>query len=199
MAALAARRLLALTPVMVFGAHACAENLNPSLSFSPDLFSVEVKEGKQDQLEEARFKSALGLKVDSGLLQLAVDYKLQSRLKDRADKAAVTQQLGASLYSSALNKLLGLNADIKAGCILKAGGDAWVHSITPGFSKSLSELGSFSLQYEYLLDKAGTRAVEKEKMGLRMGLNGSAQEGRLTWKGSGSRNWLSSMLPRLIV
>ena len=184
MAVLATRRLLALPLGLFVGAHACAENLNPSLSFTPDLFSVEVKEGEHDRLEEARFKSALGLKVDSGLLQLAVDYKLQSRLKDRTDKAAVTQQLGASLYSSALNEMLGLNADIKAGSTIKAGGDAWVYSITPGFSKSLSELGSFSLQYEYLLDKAGAQAIEKEKMGYRMGLNGSAREGRLTWVGN---------------
>lgn len=188
MAALAVRQLsvlaLVLASTLVAVANACADNLNPSLSFSPDLFSVEVKQGKRDQLEEARFKSALGLKVDSGLLQLAVDYKLQSQLKDRTDKAAVTQQLGASLHSSALNKLLGLNADIKAGSTVKAGGDAWVYSITPGFSKSLSELGSFSMQYEYLLDKPGAQAVEKEKMGYRMGLNGSAREGRLTWRGN---------------
>ncbi len=175
---------LVLAPVCLFSLPAAAEGLDTSLRFDPDLFDVQVKENDRDELREARFASGLGLELRNDLVQFAVDYKVQSELKDSADKALVSQKVGASLYSSALNDILGLNANIKAGSTIKGAGDAYVYSITPGFSKSLADLGDLSVQYEYLLDKASATALEKEKLGYRMGLNGSAVDGRVTWKGN---------------
>lgn len=159
-------------------------DLHTDLSFTPDLFSVEVKEDDRDTVQEARFRSGLGVELRNDLVQFSVDYRVQSQLKESSEKAAVSQQLGATLYSAALNKLLGLDADISAGSTFKAGGDAYVYSVTPGISKSLAELGDFSVQYVYLLDKANAQALEKEKLGYRMGLNGASADGRLTWRGN---------------
>jgi hypothetical protein len=176
--------LLAVAPALLVGQPVAAESPGTALSLTPNLLSVEVREDERNELSEARFNSGMGLRMRNRVLQFAVDYKLQSQLKDSADEAEVSQRLGASLYSTALNELLGLNADIRAGSTIKAGGDSYLYSVTPGISKSLAELGSFSLQYEYLLDKPRAEAAEQEKSGYRMGLNGSAREGRLTWKGN---------------
>jgi hypothetical protein len=118
------------------------------------------------------------------MLQFAVDYKAQLQLKDQVSDAAISQKVGASINSSALNRLLGLKADIRAGGTIKQGGDAYVYSVTPGFSKSFSDLATLSVQYNYLLDQANAKAMEKEKSGYRMGISGKAQQGRLTWKGN---------------
>ena len=174
---------LAVSAASLFSLSAVAQDAD-GLSFTPDLLSVEMKEDDQDALEEARFKSGLGVKLNSGIVQFAVDYNVESQLKESADKAAVSQQVGASLYSSALNDLLGMNADIKAGSTFKSGGDAYEYSITPGLSKSLAELGDFSVKYIYLLDKDGAQSLEKEKLGYSMGLNGETSDGRLSWKGN---------------
>jgi hypothetical protein len=176
--------IVALTPWVLVGASVHAQGLNTALDLTPHFLSVEVKKGERNELKEARFDSGLGLKLRGELLQFAVDYKIQMQLKDEADGAAISQKVGASLHSSALNRLLGLDADIHAGGAIKQGGDAYVYSITPGFSKSFSDLATLSVQYKYLLDQANAKAMEKEKTGYRMGLSGKAREGRLTWKGN---------------
>jgi len=175
--------ILALAPLVLVTASVHAEGLNTALNFTPNFLSVDVKKNEQNAMQEARFNSGLGLKLRSELLQFAVDYKVQMQLKEEADGAAISQKVGASLHSSALNRMLGLNADIRAGGAIKQGGDAYVYSVAPGFSKSFSDLATLSVQYKYLLDQANAKAMEKEKAGYRMGLSGKAQGGRLTWKG----------------
>jgi hypothetical protein len=173
-------------PALLVSGFACAEGLNTAVSFTPNLLSVDVKQDAQAEMQEARFNSGLGLALKNDLVQFAVDYKVQSRLQDegRLDENAISQNVGASLYSAALNEMLGLDADITAGSTIKSGGDAYIYRITPGFSKSIADLAKVSLQYEYLLDKPSADAVEKEKTGYSMGLNGSLQDGRLTWRGN---------------
>ena len=181
---LTSRLFAVLTPALLVGQPVAAETAGTGFTLTPNFLSVEVKDDGQEELQEAKFNSGLGMQLRSSVLQFDVDYKLQSHLQDSSDDAQVSQQLGASLYSQALNEVLGLDADIKAGSTIRHGGDAYVYSITPGISKSLADLGRFSLQYQYLLDKAGAESAEKEKTGLQLGLDGSAQEGRLTWKGN---------------
>ena len=173
---------LTLAPALVLvSSAASAEGM--ALSLTPNLFNVEVSEGERDQPERAHFRSGLGLELRNSLLQVAVDYRVESELTNSAEEALVSQRVGASLYSSALNKMLGLDANISAGSTIEAGGDAWVYSITPGISKSIADLADFSIHYEYLLDNPGSEAAVQEKMGYRMGLNGASQDGRLTWQG----------------
>ncbi len=160
-----------------------AETAGTRLNITPNLLSIDMREGERDELEEASFNSGLGLELRNQLVQLAVDYRVESQLKEEASNAFVSQQLGASLYSAALNNALGLDADIRAGSTILAGGDAYEYSIRPGVRKSLADLAELSLQYEYLLDHPGTDAQAQEEMGYRMGLNGSASDGRLTWEG----------------
>jgi hypothetical protein len=176
--------IAALAPWVLVGAPVQAEGLDTTLNFTPNFLNVEVKKDEQNELKEARFDSGLGLKLRGELLQFAVDYKIQMQVKDEVGSAAIFQKVGASFHSSALNRLLGLSADIRAGGAIKQGGDAYVYSITPGFSKSFSDLATLSVQYNYLLDQANAKAMEKEKTGYRMGLSGKAQGGRLTWKGN---------------
>lgn len=166
------------------GAPVQAEDLNTALNFTPNFLTVEVKKDEQERLQEARFDSGLGLKFRNELLQFAIDYKAQVRLKDEATDALFSQQVGASLHSNTLNRMLGLNADIRTDGNIKQGGDAYVYSISPGFSKSFSDLATLSVQYKYLLDQANAKALEKEKTGYRMALSGKARGGRLTWKGN---------------
>lgn len=177
------RVIVALAPLLLVGTPVHAESLSTALNFTPDYLSVEVKKDERNKFQEARLHSGLDLQLRSNLLQFAIDYKAQLQLKDKTSDTAVSQQVGASIYSNALNRLLELKADIRAGGTIKQGGDAYVYSITPGFSKSFSDLATFSVRYNYLLDQASTRAAEKEKTGYRMGLSGKAQGGRLTWKG----------------
>lgn len=161
-----------------------AESAAMALSLTPRHLSVEGKKDKSDALTEARLKSGLGLRVKGDVLQLDIDYNVQVQLNDEADDAALSQKLGAKLYSNRLNRLLGLKADIRAGSIMKHTADAYSHSITPGFSKPISDLATLSVQYQYSLDQAHAKAMEKEKSGYRMGLSGTAQDGRLTWRGN---------------
>jgi len=176
------RVIVALTPLLLVGMSAHAESLNTALDLTPNFLTVDLKKNEQNALQEARFNSGLGLKLRGDSLQFDVDYKVQLQLKDKTNDAAVLQKVGASIYSNSLNRLLGLNADIRAGGTIKQGGDTYVYSIAPGFSKSFSDLATVSVQYKYLLDQANAKALEKEKTGFRMGLSGEAQGGRLTWK-----------------
>jgi len=176
--------IVALAPWVLVGTSVHAEGLNTALNFTPNFLSVEAKKDEHNKLQDARLDSGLGLKLRSVLLQFAVDYKIQMQLKDEADGAVISQKVGASLSSSALNRILGLNADIRADGNIKQGGDAYVYSISPGFSKSFSDLATLSAQYKYLLDQANAKALEKEKTGYRMALSGKARGGRLTWKGN---------------
>jgi hypothetical protein len=176
--------IVALASWVFVGTSVHAEGPNTALNFTPNFLSVEFKKGEHNKLQDARLDSGLGLKLQSVLLQFAVDYKIQMLLKDEADGAVISQKVGASLSSSALNRMLGLNADIRADGNIKQGGDAYVYSISPGFSKSFSDLATLSVQYKYLLDQANTKALEKEKTGYRMALSGKVRGGRLTWKGN---------------
>ncbi len=175
------RGLAALTAVVLASPQVFAGNLDTSLNLTPDFLSVEMKPAEGDGLQEARFGSGMGLQLDSGLFQFSVDYRFESGFADEAEAADVSQKLGAVFHSDLINKLFGLNADIRAGSTLRQGGDAYQYSITPGISKPLAELGKLDVQYEYLLDKKSADAAEQEKLGYSMGLEGG--RGLLTWKG----------------
>jgi hypothetical protein len=177
--------ILALTLALwlLVGTTVHAQSLNAAMFFTPNSLNVDVKKDDHDVLQEARFNTGLGFKLRSELLQFAVDYKVQVQLKDKMDDADLSQRVGARFYSSALNRILGLEADVRAGSTIKQGGDAYVYSITPGLTKSFSDLATLSVQYQYMLNQANAKAMEKEKTGYRMGLSGKARGGRLTWKG----------------
>jgi hypothetical protein len=166
---------------MLASPYAFAGGLDTSLNLTPDLLSVEMKPAEGEGVQEARFGSGMGLQLSSGLFQFAVDYRVESEFAEEADTADVSQKVGAVFHSDLLNKLLGLNADIRAGSTVREGGDAYLYSITPGFSKPLAELGKLDIHYEYLLDKPSADAAEQEKTGYSMGLEGGA--GLLSWKG----------------
>lgn len=155
---------------------ATADDLDTALSFTTDFLNIDTRGEEGRTPREALFSSGLGMLFRNDLLQLSFDYKAHGQISESSDEAAVFQQLGASLRSSALNQLLGVDANIEAGSTLREGGDAYVHSIRPGISKSLADLGKVSVQYFHLLDKAGVEALEKEKQGFRMGLEGSTFE-----------------------
>jgi uncharacterized protein (PEP-CTERM system associated) len=176
--------LVTLATSLSVGAPVHAEGLSTKLDLNPDYLKVEVKKDDKNILQEARFNSGLGLQFRNDLLQFAVDYKAQVRVKNKATDSVFSQQVGASLHSNALNRLLGVNANIRTGSTIKQGGDTYHYSVTPGFSKSFSDLAKLSVQYQYMLDKANAAASKKEKSGFRMGLSGKAQQGRLTWKGN---------------
>ena len=175
--------ILALALWLLVGTTVHAESLNTAMIFTPNSLSVDARKDDHDVVKEARFNTGLGLKLQGELLQFAVDYKVQIQLKDKTDDATLSQRVGARFYSSALNRILGLEADVRAGSTIKQGGDAYVYSITPGLSKSFSDLATLSVQYQYMLNQANAKAMEKEKTGYRMGLSGKARGGRLTWRG----------------
>jgi hypothetical protein len=177
------RAILALALWLLAGTSVHAERLDTAMFFTPKFLSVDARKDDHDVLQEARFNTGLGLKLRSELLQFAVDYKVQVQLKDKTDDADLSQRVGARFYSSALNRILGLETDVRAGSTIRQGGDAYVYSITPGLSKSFSDLATLSVQYKYMLDQANAKAMEKEKTGYRMGLSGKARGGRLTWRG----------------
>jgi hypothetical protein len=159
---------------------AYGDALDTTLNLTPELLSVEMAPARG----EARFGSGLGLKLRNDLLQLDLDYRLQSQLDETEADPALSQRVGASLRSSLLNQVLGMDAAIRAGSTIRAGGDSYVYSVSPGFAKSLAELGRVNVRYEYLLDKAAADAVEQETTGISMGLRGSTDDGRLDWWGS---------------
>ncbi|MEE4659463.1 MAG: hypothetical protein V2J89_03285, partial [Halieaceae bacterium] len=160
-----------------------AESLDTSLKLTPGFFSMDVREGSQDGMEEARFNSGLGLGLRNNLVELALDYRVESQLHEETADAEVSQQLGAAIYSSALNDILGVNADIRAGSVIRDAGDAFEYSIRPGISKSLADIAELRLQYEYLLDRPAAEAEAQERVGYYMGLNGASPGGLLTWNG----------------
>jgi len=175
---------MVLIPLVLAAVPVHAESPDTALSLTPNALNIEIKKDSQNKLQEARLHSGLGLKFRSDLLQFAVDYKANVQLKDEATNALFSQQVGASLHSNTLNQMLGLDAAIRTGSTIKQGGDAYVHSVTPGFSKSFSNMAKLSVQYEYLLNKANSEAMRKEKTGYRMRLSGKARQGRVTWKGN---------------
>jgi hypothetical protein len=157
-----------------------------SVSLQPRLFRAELVTTEAQRLKEARLKSGLGLALDYGSVELDVDYQLQSLLKEEGalGEDSVSQLLKASLHSSALNKLLGLNAGIKANSVVKAGGNSYRYSVAPGFTKSLSQLADLAVNYQYILGKTSATAVEKEQRGYSVSLKGDLQQGRLVWSGA---------------
>jgi len=161
-----------------------AEGLTTTLRLPPELLHVEVKKDGQDELQEARLKSDLGFQFNNELFQFAIDYKAQIQLKDEVSEADFSQHVNTSVYSSALNRILGFNADLRTESAIRHGSDAYRYSVTPGFSRSFSDLATLSLQYQYLADKAHAKALRKEKTGYLMELSGKAHEGRLTWRGN---------------
>lgn len=176
--------IITLALAVSVGSAVHAEGTGVPLSFAPKSLKIDGKRDASQELQEARFDTGLGLKLKGDVLQFALDYKVQVQLKDETDDADLSQKFGAIFYSDALNRILGVEADVRAGSTIKQTGDAYAYSITPGFSKSFSDIATLSVQYQYLLDQANAKAVEKEKTGYRMGLSGKAQEGRLTWKGN---------------
>ena len=175
------RGITALSAVVLVCPSVSAGNLDTSLNLTPDFLSVEMKPAEGEGLQEARFGSGMGLQLSSGILQFSVDYRFESEFAEEADEADVSQKVGAVLQSNLLNNLLGLDADIRAGSTLRAGGDAYQYSVKPGFSKPLAELGKLDVHYEYLLDKPSADAAEQEKLGYSMGLEGGTS--LLSWKG----------------
>jgi len=169
------------------GASARADKLDTVLrySFKPNLLSTELIGVDSGQQGEARFNSGLQLAVQNELLGVSFDYNLQSSLNNEGpiDASSFSQQLGASLHSSTLNKLLNLNAGISASSRVTAGGDAYRYRISPGVSKTINDIADVSFKYEYVLDKTSAQALEQEKKAYSMALKGSLQNGRLTWQG----------------
>jgi hypothetical protein len=158
-----------------------AGDLDTSLNLTPDFLSVEMLPAEDEGLQEARFGSGMGLQLSTAVLQLSVDYRFESEFVEAAREADVSQRVGAVLQSDLLNNLLGLDADIRAGSTVRAGGDAYQYSVKPGFSKPLADLGKLDVHYEYRLDKPAADAAEQEKLGYSMGLEGGS--GVLSWKG----------------
>jgi hypothetical protein len=176
--------IVAMATWVFAGTTVYADGLDTVLSFTPNFLSVEVRENKQNKPQEASINSGLDLQFRTELLQFDVDYKVKVQLKGETHDAAVSRQAAASLYSNSLNRLLGLNADIRAGSTIKQGDGGYAHSVTPGFSKTFSDLATLKVQYKYSLDQANAKAPEQEKSGYRMALSGESQGGRLTWKGN---------------
>lgn len=154
-------------------------------SLQPNLLSSDYRVAESTGDKEARLSSGLGVAIENNLVAVSLDYKLQSSLKNEGMVNAdmFSQQMGASLHSSALNQLLGMSAGIDADSSLAVGGDSYRYRIIPGISKSISNLADVSIKYEYVLDKASAEAAELEKKAFSMGVNGSLQGGRLTWQG----------------
>jgi hypothetical protein len=176
--------ILALAVNASLAVPAWAQGLDTSLDLRPDLFDVQMKPAGDngEGIKEASFGSGLGFALSNSLLQLDMDYRVQSKLKESSSDADVSQRVGASLQSKILNDMLGLDANIRANSTLRDGG--YVYSLAPGFSKSLADLGRLNVRYEYLLDKPGTDAEEQEKTAYSMGLRGATENGRLDWSGS---------------
>jgi hypothetical protein len=134
----------------------------------------------------ARFNSGMGLAFDTPLLQVSVDYKVSSLLREKGafDDAQLSQSVGASVRSTALNKLLKLDAGIDTQSQIREGGDAYQYKILPGFSTSLGASTKMKMQYQYLLAKESNQNNPSERKGYLMDLSGSLQNGRLRWNGS---------------
>jgi hypothetical protein len=157
-----------------------------SLSLQPDLLSTELVTSDAREIKEARVNSGLGLALDYGDIELAVDYRVETQFKagDAPADEFLSQRARATLSSASLNELLGLTAGIKADSVVRAGGDIYRHRVAPGFSKSLPAVADLDFRYEYELDKSSATATEKEKWGYVVGLKGVMQAGRLNWSGT---------------
>ncbi len=183
MSGLKHQAVTALAVIASLAAPVWAQGLDTSLDLTPDLFDVQMKpRAEEEGLKEASFGSGLGFALSNSLLQFDMDYRVQSKLAESSTQADVSQRVGASLQSSLLNELLGMDADIKAGSTLRDGG--YVYSLAPGFSKSLADLGRLNVRYEYLLDKPNADADEQERTAYTMGLRGATDNGLLDWHGS---------------
>ena len=156
------------------------------VSIEPHLFSSELVSSHDNAPQEARVSSGLELALSNPLLQVSMDYNVQSQVKEteQIQAHAVTQLLDASVQSSALNRILGLDASINAVSKVNTTVDSYRHKVTPGLSTSLNRYADLKLQYEYTLDKASAEATQQERKGLFLGLAGSLQDGRFTWSGN---------------
>lgn len=160
-----------------------------NLSITPKLFDSEFVTSASEEIDEARLHSGLGLKLVSELLAVDVDYKLQSVLKETTTANALTpnalnQQFNAVLKSTALNELFGFDAGIRADTVFRDGRNRYRTKVTPGISRSISDLARFSVNYDYELDKPASKRQPSEKRGYSMLLDGTARGGRLTWSGA---------------
>ncbi|MCX2980929.1 hypothetical protein EYC98_08635 [Halieaceae bacterium IMCC14734] len=170
----------------VMSALVYADGTQLSYSFEPALFNAQWVGSDSEELQEARFNSGLGVSLRHELVQVAVDYKVESRLQDQGalDAQAVSQIMGATLRSDALNQFLGVDAGLDASSKVTAGGDAYRYRVRPGLTTSMKDLADLSVHYQYQLDKTAAASVAKEKRGVIMGLAGTLQGGRLSWDGA---------------
>lgn len=182
------KKILTLPGVfLTLGSQLCLSQslLQPlDLAIQPELFSTEFVADGPGQLREAHLKSGLDLSLGEDLLALEVGYKLRGKAAQAQPAALVSQQIAASLDSGVLDELLDLDLGLEALASFREGGDSYHYQLTPGVTRSFSNLARLQLNYDYVLDKPARQALEQERRGYAMLLDGSARGGRLTWSGS---------------
>ena len=157
-----------------------------NVSIKPRLLSPQPRNEKFEESPDSRLKSGLELALQNKLLAVSVDYNFQGLLNEQGVvyENSASQVVDASLHSSILDRLLGLNTNVKAHSLVQSGGDSYRYRISPGFSRSLHNIARVELKYQYSLARASARAVEQQQRGYSLGLKGSLQDGRLTWSGT---------------
>ncbi|NND66832.1 MAG: hypothetical protein HKN19_04515 [Halioglobus sp.] len=141
---------------------------------------------QQDASKPQNVSPGVGVAVKNPLLNVNLDYKFQAQIDESglSHKDKEAQRLGAALNSRRLDQLLGFRTQLRADSLYRAGGDSYLHRISPGFTTPLAQLATLNLNYQYSLNKPAAAAAEQEEQSYSLGLRGSLDNGRLNWSGA---------------
>jgi hypothetical protein len=147
----------------------------PTVQLKPDLFSANVIPTAENELKEVHMQSGLGFAMHNPILNLSLDYKLKGSMRNEPDQnrnSDFSQVLATTLQSSFLNRLLDINASIKADQVIRDGGDIYKIQLAPSIRKKLTDQASLDVKYSYVLDKPSATAHARETRNYLLGVKG---------------------------
>ncbi|MAT92188.1 MAG: hypothetical protein CME59_06275 [Halioglobus sp.] len=129
--------------------------------------------------------SGIDLALRNPLLSLDVGYDLAVKVGEdfTATDDSTTQRLGATLRCKPLDRLLQANTLVRANSLYTTATGGYNHRLVPGLSRSLLDVATVDVNYQYQLNRPHADAAELEMQGYSLGLRGSLHGGRVHWNG----------------
>lgn len=150
------------------------------LSIDPGLFGADAA-----PVAGGEALSGVDLALRNPLISLELGYDLAVIVDEdlTATDDSTAQKIGATVRSKPLDRLLHVNTLVRANSLYTTATGGYNHMVVPGLSRSLLDLATLDVNYQYQLNRPHADAAEFEIQGYSLGLRGSLQGGRLKWNG----------------
>lgn len=143
---------------------------------------ISAKESVND---DTQLDSGLELALSNALMNVALNYKVQSRFGESGDllENGTSQRVGAQLHSSVLDSLLDGKTRIATESVFITGSDKYKHQFNPTYSRPLLGLATLDMGYRYGLEGSAAATAEDRSSAYEFGLKGSLSWLPVNWSG----------------